>query len=125
MTGDGDKCQACQNVKINCKCEATSSKPFIQSSTIKPPDLFVAKEDLSQYERKLKRWSRACGIPPEQQGDVILIHPSLTNPSLHDRLDRELGDKLQNNKQGMELILSTLKQLFGINKGVDLMKIFN
>ena len=25
----------------------------------------------------------------------------------------------------MELILSTLKQLFGINKGVDLMKIFN
>ena len=50
MTGDGDKCQACQNVKINCKCEATSSKPFIQSSKIKPPDLFVAKEDLSQMK---------------------------------------------------------------------------
>ena len=54
MTGDGDKCQACQNVKINCKCEATSSKPFIQSSKIKPPDLFVAKEDLSQMKESWK-----------------------------------------------------------------------
>ena len=72
MTGDGDKCQTCQNDQINCKCETNSSKPFIHSS-IKPPDLFVVKEDLSQYERKLKRWSRACGIPLEQQGDIIII----------------------------------------------------
>ena len=79
------KCGTCQNDKVNCKCESIS-RPIIQSS-IKPPDLFIVKEDLSQYERKLKRWSRACGIPPEQQGDVILIHPSLTNPSLHEMTD--------------------------------------
>ena len=86
-------CETCNQDKTNCKCEnnATSSKPFIQPS-IKPPDLFVDKNDLAQYERKLKRWSRVCGVPPDQQGDIILIHPSLTNPSLHDRLDRELGN---------------------------------
>ena len=117
------KCGTCQNDKVNCKCESIS-RPIIQSS-IKPPDLFVVKEDLNQYERKLKRWSRVCGVPPDQQGDIILSHPSQTNPSLQDRLDREIGDKLQDNKDGVDLILSTLKQWFGINKGVDLMKVFN
>ena len=119
----GDKCQTCQLEKINCKCESTT-KPIIQSS-IKPPDLFVVKEDLPQYERKLKRWSWVSGVPPEQQGDIILSHSSQTNPSLQDRLDREIGDELQDNKDGVDLILSTLKQWFGINKGVDLMKVFN
>merc|ERR1711923_139162 len=108
----GEKCETCQQEKVNCKCESNPSKPLLQSS-IKPPDLFISKDDLPQYERKLRRWSRACGIPPEQQGDVILIHPSQTNPSLHDRLDREIGDKLQNNKEGVELILTSLKQWFG------------
>ena len=120
----GDKCETCQQEKVNCKCESNQdnpSKPFLQSSSIKPPDLFISKDDLPQYERKLKRWSRACGIPHEQQGDVILIHPSQTNPSLQDRLDREIGDQLQDNKDGIDLILKTLKQWFGINKGVDLM----
>ena len=117
------RCGTCQNDKVNCKCESIS-RPIIQSS-IKPPDLFVVKEDLNQYERKLRRWSRVCGVPPDQQGDIILSHPSQTNPSLQDRLDREIGDKLQDNKDGVDLILSTLKQWFGINKGVDLMKVFN
>ena len=123
----GDNCQTCQQEKVNCQCESNqdnSSKSFSLSS-IKPPDLFLSKDDLPQYERKLKRWSRACGIPHEQQGDVILIHPSQTNPSLQDRLDREIGDQLQDNKDGIDLILKTLKQWFGINKGVDLMKVFN
>ena len=66
---------------INCKYEAILSKTFIHSS-IKPPDLLVVKEDFSHYEKKIKRWSKFCGISPDQQGDVILIHPSLTNPSL-------------------------------------------
>ena len=55
----------------------------------------------------------------------MLLHPSLTNPNLHERLDREIGDKLQGNAESIDLIITTLKSWFGVDKGVDLMKIFN
>ena len=121
----GDKCDSCQLDKNQCKCQSKSNVGPVLQTSIKPPDLFVDKQDLSQYERKLRRWSRACGVDPKHQGDIILIHPSQTNPSLHDRLDREIGEKLENNPESIDLIISTLKQWFGVNKGVDLMKIFN
>ena len=125
MNGD-EKCETCQNAKTRCSCSSssTTTAKAIQSS-MKPPDLFVVKEDLNLYERRLKRWSRACGIDPKLQGDVILLHPSVNNPALHDRLDRELGDKLQDNENAVEDILKALKQWFGVDKGVDLMKTFN
>ena len=96
-----------------------------QFSTLKPPDLLKSKDELPMYERKLLRWSRKCGIPIEDQGDFIFLHPSQTNPSLQERLDAELGDKMDNNPEGIKLILNTLKSWFGIDKGVDLIKIFN
>ena len=63
----------------------------IQSS-VKTPDLFKQKEDLPLHDRKLRRWSQACGIDAKLQGDIILFHPSSANPALH---DRELEEKLQ------------------------------
>ena len=123
-----DECQTCAKAKPECICspntpQLTASK-VIQTS-VKPPDLFVHKEDLASYARKLRRWSRACGIEPKLQGDFILLHQSSTNPNLHERLDRELGDKLMNDKTPVETIIATLEQWFGVDKGVDLMKIFN
>ena len=44
---------------------------------------------------------------------------------LQERLDGELGDKMDNNPEGIKLIISTLKSWFGADKGVDLIKIFN
>ena len=72
------------------------------------------------YERKLLRWSRKCGIPIEDQGDLIFLHPSESNPSLQERLDGELGDKMDNNPEGIKLIINTLKSWFGADKVVDL-----
>ena len=77
------------------------------------------------YERKLRRWSRACGIVEKDQGDIILLYPSVANPDLHERLDREIGEKVVNNTNCIDLIITTLKSWFGISKGVDLMKVFN
>ena len=58
--------------------------------------------------RRLSRWSWACGIEPKLQGDFILLHQSTSNPTLHERLDRELGDKLPNDKTPVETIIKTL-----------------
>ena len=89
-------------------------------SSIKPPDLFVKKEDLALYERKLTRWSRKSGIALKDQGDIILMRPSITNPTLHDRLENEIGDLVSDNEEGVKLIVSTLKKWYGLNKRVDL-----
>ena len=66
-------------------------------SSIKPPDLFLKKEDLALYRRKLTRWSRKSGIDSKDQGDIILMHPRNTNPTLHDRLENEIGDLVSDN----------------------------
>ena len=49
----------------------------------------------------------------------------MANPDLHERLDREISEKVVNNTNCIDLILTTLKSWFGISKGVDLMKVFN
>ena len=121
-------CKTCKKATTQCTCQANTSSSntakVIQSS-IKPPELFQQKEDLSAYARKLRRWSRACGIDQKLQGDFILLHPSTTNPTLHERLDRELGDKIQDDANAVETIISTLESWYGVDKGVNLMKIFN
>ena len=121
-------CKTCKKAPTQCTCQANTSSSntakAIQSS-IKPPELFQQKEDLPAYARKLRRWSRACGIDSKLQGDVIFLHPSTTNPTLHERLDRELGDKIQDDANAVETIISTLESWYGVDKGVNLMKIFN
>ena len=124
MGETGEKCNACEKDQAQCACQPRT-QPKLLYTGLKPPDLFVKKEDLPQYERKLRRWSRACGIDIKDQGDIVLLHQSQTNPNLHDRLDREIGDKVQGNAESINLIITTLKSWFGVDKGVDLMKIFN
>ena len=53
-----------------------------------------------------------------------MLYPSVTKPILHDKLDRELGDKVQNNPNAVEEILKTLKQWYGVDKDIDLMNVF-
>ena len=101
-----EKCDACRLDLGQCTCQQRPQPQKLLQTGIKPPDLFVTKEDLPQYERKLRRWSRACGIDTKDQGDVVLLHPSQTNPILHERLDREIGDKLQGNAQSIDLIIT-------------------
>ena len=67
--------------------------------------------------RRLSRWSWACGIEPKLQGDFCFT----SNPTLHERLDRELGDKLPN--YGLSLSSKLIKSWFGVDKG--LMKVLN
>ena len=121
---DADKCETCKKVPCMCKKEIRKTT-LTQFSTLKPPDLLKSKDELPMYERKLLRWSRKCGIPIEDQGDLIFLHPSETNPSLQERLDGELGDKMDNNPKGIQLIIDTLKSWFGADKGVDLIRVFN
>ena len=123
-----DECQTCAQAKPDCTCSPDTPQSIaskVIQTAIKPPDLFTHKEDLPSYARQLRRWSRACGIEPKLQGDFILLHQSSSNPTLHERLDRELGDKLPNDKTPVETIIKTLEQWFGVDKGVDLMKVFN
>ena len=76
MTGD-NKCETCQNDKINCKCEATSSKPFNQLS-IKPPDLFIIKEEesiaLYNKGKGYKTTAKALNVPKSMVLSLSIVH---------------------------------------------------
>ena len=130
MEEDNDKqCEECDLDIAECSCSGNTGKEKksfkVIHTAIKPPDLCKSKEDLPHYERKLKRWSRSCGIPVGDQGDALFLYPSNTNPTLQDRLDREIGDEIYNNEKCIDIILDTLKSWFGVDKGVDLIKVFN
>ena len=122
---DGKRCNTCGLETVKCSCQRDFKAQKTIHSAIKPPDFCKTKEDLILYERKLKRWSRSCGIPLEDQGDAILLHQSITNPTLQERLDKEIGDEMQDNKDCIGLLLRTIKNWYGIDKGVDLINAFN
>ena len=120
-----NRCNVCELEIRKCRCQKDKKANSVIHNAIKPPDFCKTKEELLLYERKLKRWSRSCGIPIEDQGDAILLHQSITNPALQERLDKEIGDDMQDNKDCINLLLSTIKKWYGIDKGVDLIKAFN
>ena len=102
------RCSVCELEIKKCRCHKDKKAHNGIHNTIKPPDFCKTKEELLLYERKLKRWSRSCGIPIEDQGDAILLHQSITNPALQERLDKEIGDDMQDNKDCINLLLSTI-----------------
>ena len=95
---DAGKCNICELETWKCRCQKDKKVQKGIHNAIKPPDFCLTKEELPLYERKLQRWSRSCGIPIEDQGDAILLHQSITNPALQERLDKEIGDDMQDNR---------------------------
>ena len=69
----------------------------IQTSK-EPSDLFTHKDQPST-KMELRVWYRT------QATRGLLFHQSTSNPTLHERLDRELGDKLPNDKTPVEPII--------------------
>ena len=53
------------------------------------------------------------------------VMSSFLTQALHERLDQELGNKIQDNANAVKMIISTLENWNGVDKGVNLMKIFN
>ena len=89
---------------------------------IKPPDFLSSKEEFPQYRRRLERWSRTCGTSKKLQGDIVLMYAGKSN--IADMLDREIGDQLEDNEEGVKLIIDTLEGWYGKESNVDLYQSF-
>ena len=110
-----EDCRGEAVAKRDCTCSSTeksakakpdcTSSPTPQSNVSKviqtskePPDLFTHKDQPST-KMELRVWYRT------QATRGLLFHQSTSNPTLHERLDRELGDKLPNDKTPVEPII--------------------
>ena len=110
------KCQSCAKAKPDCTSSPTpqSNVSKVIQTSKEPPDLFTHKDQPST-KMELSMWYRT------QATRRLLFHQSTSNPTLHERLDRELGDKLPN--YGSSLSSNLIKSWFGVDKG--LMKVLN
>ena len=96
----------------------TASTANVPTSTnlIKPPDFITCKEDYPSYKRRLERWSRSCGVAKEKQGDIILMYAGKNQ--IADMLDREIGDTIVDNEEGVKTILDKLEGWYGKENSV-------
>ena len=83
----------------------------MKSEYMKPPEFFRDKGSFKQYEKDLERWERCTSVPAEQRGDVILLNiPS--GHKLKEKLELEVGDKVKNAKNGVQIILEALDAMY-------------
>ena len=109
------------------KCKAKSdhvlkSSAISMNFNIKPPEFLNSKEEFPSYKRRLQRWSRSCGLDRALQGDVVLMYAGKSE--IAEMLDREIGEKLIENVEGVDLIIKTLENWYGKESSVDLYQSF-
>ena len=77
------------------------------------PPAFVSKtKSYSAYKADLKRWSRITSVEKKLQAEVVVYslegHPS----QIKDKIEVKIGDKLENNENGIELLLEYLDTIY-------------
>ena len=73
---------------------------------IKPPEFICSKEEYPAYKRRLERWSRTCGVEKKLQADLVLMYAGKNK--IAEMLDREIGDDIVENADGIKTILGRL-----------------
>ena len=114
IAGESHKCKA----KSNSDLKSTAS----MNLNIRPPEFLSSKEEFPSYKRRLQRWSRSCGLEKALQGDVVLMYTGKSE--IAEMLDREIGEKLIENVEGVDLIIKTLENWYGKESSVDLYQSF-
>ena len=122
-----DCCKVCLKKKNECKCQEKISKTTRVAKN--PPSIKTlidqGKDYLPSYLSALKRWSRTCGIAPEDQADEILLMVSEQAPAIYRKMDVHFGDDLAGDKEGMTKLTEWFQKEYGLTKSSDLMRLFN
>ena len=90
----------------------------MKSEYMKPPEFFRDKGSFKQYKKDLERWERCTSVPAEQRGDVILMNiPS--GHKLKEKLELEVGDKVKDARNGVQIILEALDAMYGTDEVLE------
>ena len=113
-----------------CQCLSApqvSSQKNENTHRSKPPSLGMLKDksNLQIYLAGLKRWTRIGGVPAKEQADTVLMNGMNEYPELYLEMENLIGDKVSENVDGIEEIITFLNGRFGVDKTADLMRTFN
>ena len=79
---------------------------------VKPPDMISDSSEFKMYEKRLLRWSKITKLSKQEQVDLILSSIASSNP-LCEILDTDIDDSTDSSTEGVNLILSKMKEFFG------------
>ena len=97
-----------------------------ETEKLKPPDISMLKDPsrLKHYILQLRRWSRIDKTKPKIKGEKVLLLASSQFPELSFEMDEQIGEKVTDNAEGVEIIIEFLQTKFGVDKQIDLIKSF-
>ena len=64
----------------------------------KPPAFFKDKSQFKTWRKNIIRWKRMTPVPPEMQGDLVLMQIPEEN-EVREMLEQDLGDLIESNKK--------------------------
>ena len=90
----------------------------MKSEYMKPPEFFRDKGSFKQYKKDLERWERCTSVPAENRGDVILLNIP-PGHKLKEKLELEVGDKVKDASNGVQIILNALEAMYGTDEVLE------
>ena len=77
-----------------------------------PPEFCSDASGYAEYKRKLQRWSRITTVKKKQQAEVVVYHLEGHQSGIQDKIDTAIGDKIQDNEDGLEELLKYLDTIY-------------
>ena len=107
----------CEKVSSSERSEQDSS--MATTNNLKTPEFISDTKTFKIYEKDVKMWSRMTSLKAELQAEWIVLnldgHPS----GIKETIQTHLGDKLENNANGIKDLLTFLKGIYDIDDFQD------
>ena len=99
-------------VKVEVSDNRSLQSTCNMSKILEPPAFVSDDKSYAEYKFDLKRWSRLCGLDKNLQADMVVYrldgHPS----RIKEKVDTQLGSKLDNNPNGIDELLKFLDGIY-------------
>ena len=104
---------------VNCE------NNIIMAKFLEPPTFMSESKSYAEYKSDLGRWSRICGVDKKLQAEIVVYrydgHPS----NIKEKINTQLGDKLQDNADGIKELIKFLDEVYEKNSFADAWDKFN
>ena len=84
-----------------------------------PPSFVSEDKSMAEYEADLRMWSRLTSLKPEQHAEAVVFYLGKQKNQIKDKIMTAIGDKLTNNKDGLEELIKFLKTIYSSDEMAD------
>ena len=124
---DGGGDLGCDNSKQSVQLDdlaivvVWTTKQIAMASNIfnEPPSFVSEDKSMAEYEADLRMWSRLTSLKPEQHAEAVVFYLGKQKNQIKDKIMTAIGDKLTNNKDGLEELIKFLKTIYSSDEMAD------